>query len=253
MQFLFTEDEVYHNTRIKEYPTYNEVTHCNRKIFRSPGYEELSKKKHCATDVAANSERSRLESIRRAKRNIYDIAMCSGFTHFVTLTLNKEVIDRYDYDSVMKKFRAWLSNSVERRGLSYVLIPEFHKDKAIHFHGFFKSAGDMKYIDSGKRTKQKQKIYNIGSYKFGFTTAIEICGNYEKMVRYVCKYITKSSEKIGGRWYLSGGDIEKPKVILTDSDFDEHDCKAYNVPNVNVSFKYRRIEKGSSLTKCDIP
>lgn len=39
-------------------------------------------------------------------------------------------------------------------------------------------------------------------------------------MNYTCKYISKEQEKIGGRWYYSGGDLRKPDVILADVDYD---------------------------------
>ena len=57
-------------------------------------------------------------------------------------------------------------------------------------------------------------------WKLGFSTAIELYGEYRSAVGYVCKYISKAQEKIGGRWYYSGGQLDKPSVSLTDIDFD---------------------------------
>lgn len=58
-------------------------------------------------------------------------------------------------------------------------------------------------------------------WRFGFSTAIELYGNYKSAVGYVCKYISKETEKIGGRWYYSGGALKRPDVVLTDVDFNQ--------------------------------
>ena len=65
----------------------------------------------------------------------------------VTLTLDQTQVDRYDMAAITRKLNAWLSNQVQRRGLIYVLVPERHKDGAIHFHGFFNDVLDR--VDSG--------------------------------------------------------------------------------------------------------
>ena len=39
---------------------------------------------------------------------------------------------------------------------------------------------------------------------------------------YVCKYITKAQEKIGGRWYYSGGELNRPRVEFLDLPFDDY-------------------------------
>lgn len=51
------------------------------------------------------------------------------------------------------------------------------------------------------------------------------------VANYICKYITKADEKIGGRWYYSGGSLVKPVVQYSNSGYDkalnydwEYDC-----------------------------
>jgi len=155
----------------------------------------------------------------RARSALKDIALCTPFKYFVTLTLDQTKCDRYDMSEITKKLNNWLDNCVRRKGLTYVLVPERHKDGAVHFHGFFNDALDV--IDSGKRTKDKRKIYNLPAWTLGFTTAIELYGDYHQAVSYVIKYIGKTQEKIGGRWYYSGGDTRRPVVGYMDTEMSE--------------------------------
>jgi hypothetical protein len=192
-------------------------------------------------------------AIRRARARVRDIALCTDFKYFVTLTLDSTKIDRYDFKTIVKRLNIWLDNNVRRKGLAYVLVPERHKDGAIHFHGFFNDA--LPAVDSGTVSMPGRKapvrarsarhreqmlsqggqvVYNLPGWGFGFSTAIEIYGDYAAAVSYVCKYIGKDMDtkvqatggapaeggrataKIGGRWYYSGGALGHPEITYTD-------------------------------------
>ena len=161
-------------------------------------------------DEAASASACFDRAMRRARARVRDIALSNPFSHFVTLTLAPDQVDRYDPGAIGKRLRVWLDNQVRRKGLCYVLVPERHKDGAIHYHGFFNDA--LTYTDSGHRDDKGHPIFNIPAWSFGFTTAIPIYGNYPQAVSYVCKYIGKQGEKIGGRWYLSGGSLQGPEI-----------------------------------------
>ncbi len=238
---------VAHNVKVKEYPDYYDLTIASRPDYFLPaGYEvagwRSSEPKARAKGEAGTAE-SLAKSLQRARRAVRDIAACSDFTHFVTLTLDAEKIERYDYDVIIKRVNAWLSNAVARKELRYVLIPEFHKDGAIHFHGLW--SGRLSYVDSGHYTKAGQKIYNLLDWKWGYTGCIELEGEYAKVCNYIMKYITKGSRKVGGRWYLSGGKIRKPTVRYSDAEYREIPASGRYVPAGRVSFKYMRIDKNS--------
>lgn len=80
-------------------------------------------------------------------------------------------------------------------------------------------------------------VYNVPAWKYGFTTAIPVYGRYESAVAYCCKYIGKDldalveagerdqaykmeADKIGGRWYYSGGRLRQPEVSYADLTVD---------------------------------
>ncbi|MEG2679902.1 MAG: hypothetical protein RR949_08155, partial [Oscillospiraceae bacterium] len=183
------------------------------------GWEETRKKpkkaaggKKVASEepTPANLDRA----MRRARAQVKDLALCSGFSYFVTLTLDRAVIDRYDIGTIMQHLNPWLDNRVRRKGLSYVLVPEHHKDGAIHFHGFFNAA--LPVEDSGHVDKAGHTVYHLPDWTLGYTTAIRLYGDYSAAVSYVCKYVGKEGAKIGGRWYYSGGELGHPEVELID-------------------------------------
>lgn len=173
--------------------------------------------------AAENLDRAR----RRARSAVRDLALCNRFDWFVTLTLDQTKIDRYDVAEIIRRASQWLSNAVRRYGLRYVLIPERHKDGAIHFHGFM--SGELGAVDSGHRDKGGHPVYNLTAWPFGFSTAIapyagkqgkagEYGTEYRAAVHYCTKYISKQQEKIGGRWYYSGGALARPEKVYVDID-----------------------------------
>jgi hypothetical protein len=165
-------------------------------------------------DKAAAAAEDLERSMRRARAKVRRLALANDFKWFVTLTLDPAKVDRYDPAAVIKKLSQWCNNQVKRKGLRYILVPERHKDGALHFHGFFSDA--LEAVASGHRSKSEQMIYNLPGWTLGFTAAIEVYGDYAGAVAYVCKYIGKQGEKPAGRWYYSGGDLAEPEIIYAD-------------------------------------
>lgn len=235
--------EIMHNLRIKTYPDgTQEYLLCRNPVFREPGWELSDKWEQLsisdnAEDVLSEQDNT-YRAQRRARNAVRDYAYSNEFKYFVTLTLDASKVDRYDIGAVTKKLNTWLDNCVRRKGLKYVLVPERHKDGAIHFHGFINDALELRdsgTIENGGKPKKLKSekarkaaleagghiVYNLPGFKLGFTTAIELYGDYHAAVGYVCKYVTKQTEKIGGRWYYSGGDLRKPEVSYADADYDQ--------------------------------
>ena len=188
-------------------------------IFREPGWEE--DKRRPPSPRGEGGPESGARSMRRARAALRDICRATPFSWFVTFTLNRECIDRYDMAAITRKLNAWLDNRVRRRGLCYVLVPERHKDGAVHFHGLINGALDGEMRPSGHKDAGGHDIYNLAAWGYGFSTAIRLYGDYRRAVGYVCKYIGKQTEKIGGRWYYSGGEIQRPAVERLMASYED--------------------------------
>lgn len=242
-----TISEITHNCRVKIYPDGSrEILVASAAIFREPGWERADKWQPDIIDGCADEPRESVnDSLSRAKRRarcaVRDLALSNDFSYFVTLTLDQSKIDRYDISEVTKRLNRWLDNQVRRRGLRYVLVPERHRDGAIHFHGFINDA--LEVVDSGTltgpgsgakprrpRSEAERRaaldagahiVYNVPNWAYGFTTAIRLYGERRAAVGYVCKYVTKAQEKIGGRWYYSGGALARPVVEFDDVEYSE--------------------------------
>ena len=203
--------------------------------------------------------------MRRAAGRVRDLALCNDFRWFVTLTLDPAKIDRHDMEALTHVLNRWSDNRVRRKGLRYILVPERHKDGAIHLHGFFNDA--LPLVDSGtvslpggkprkpRSRKQREEwlsaggkiVYNIPDWSLGFSTALQLTGDYHAAVAYVCKYVRKQQEKIGGRWYYSGGKLVEPVVSYLDIGYREVEAMegsyTFSVPGRGFAM-YRGFCKG---------
>lgn len=250
MKFLYGQ-EILCNRRMKIYPNTGEIVEdmvASRPIF-NPGFEAYHPdgyvpEKHGkrldtpCTNIA--------RSCRRARQAVFDLAACNNFNLFITLTLNRQKINRYNYKSAVHRLSTWLDNRVRRSGLHYVIVPEYHKDGAIHFHGLI-NAEAVKLKDSKHRYKDGRIIYNLPEWTLGFTTALRLSGNYRGVCSYVCKYVTKEVKggtKVGGRWYLSGGALLRPVYRYDNVDYAALTGREYYFQNAGLAVKYLPVTDG---------
>lgn len=276
--FSLTQEEVYTNARLKVNPKTGEIMEClvaSRPIFKVQAVEERSagsrkprrgplpgaeiwETEEASAAMGDIWEAEKLLSLRRAanraKRQVFDLAACNDFDLFITLTLNKEKIDRYDYKAAVKKLSQWLDNRVRRKGLRYVIVPEYHKDGAIHFHGLINSEA-VKLVDSGKKDRKNGKhIYNVADWTLGFTTAEYLSGEYAAVCHYISKYVTKQVSHegpIGGRYYLHGGELAHPVYKPFSVSFDGADGREFDIPQAGLTLKYVEVGEAGKLYAAD--
>ena len=140
-----------------------------------------------------------------------------------TWTLDPQKVDRHDPDEVYQYLKPALSNLSQRKGFIYLLVPEFHKLKlgekrpGIHFHGLcrFESIKLERAMKRGKPRfdKQGRAVYNMIDWPYGWSTVVPL-DDSQKVAAYIAKYITKQSDKILGKYYLSSRAlVKKPKII----------------------------------------
>lgn len=288
-------EELFYNCRIKSKRLPDgslepyEVLYCDRFIFNPSGarVSELSRNIQKRLDYRAAaaelfggelpsgggyvSEKSSAaenaaRSIRRAKGQLMDLIMVNDFDCFVTLTLDAEKINRFDYSAVIKKLNSFLDNRVRRSGLMYVGVPERHKSGALHFH-FLCNASSLRLVDSdtvsckghkkplkvstadryGIPAEDRQTVYNVADWSLGFSTAVMTYGDKGAVANYVGKYLTKQlrgdsvPQKIGGRWYYSGGKLERPVYTYQKVSFADVDNFSYCFECSGGNFKVWRF------------
>ena len=136
-------------------------------------------------NMVAQEERSLRSSMGRTVNKVYYLSRSNDWEWFFTLTFNPEVVDSFDYTACTEKLSNWFT--VMRRGcpdMKYIVVPEQHKSGRWHFHGLFADCDNLGFVDSGKRTKDGDIIYNVGKYRLGWSTATRV-----KDFRRVTKYI----------------------------------------------------------------
>lgn len=271
--------EIGGNAIVYTYPSGDyDIVCAAERLFIPPGWEEAGwtdpAKRPAGREAGKKSEGDDLlRSMRRARAKLRRLALSNSFTYFVTLTLDKDRIDRYDPAAIMKKVNVWLDNMVRRNGLRYILVPERHRDGAIHFHGFFAGAG-LEARDSGtislgggkprRPANEAQRaewleagghiVYNLPQWGYGFTTALELYGTYSQAVSYVTKYIGKQAgERPMGRWYYSGGklqDAPRDYVTLDYRQLQEQfrkECVELEVPGTKMLVIHHREERDAQV------
>ena len=150
----------------------------------------------------------------------------------------------------------------------FLAIPLYHfRDTLSRVSGDSRDRGRSPILDKGIEYRQENEAYTTGKMKaypdgsatllvasepvfgtgleaHGDSTAIKLYGDYAKAVSYVVKYIGKEQEKIGGRWYYSGGKLGRPTVTYIDdcrmSDHqDREGAYSFDVPGVAVFCEVR--------------
>lgn len=170
-------------------------------------------------------------SLNRAKNRAFDYILCnSDLDCFVTFTFDPQRVGDYtSWDDVYSKFRIWLSNMVQRYGLKYVCCPErYRTSEGLHMHAICNSAalGELPRARSAHTgramcNKDGLPIYNVPRFTLGFTTAVMIQSttlDRERVSKYIFKYMGKQglNGRIGGRFVLCGGDLQKPIFVYDD-------------------------------------
>ena len=238
------ECSTYSSFLIKDYGTFEKQYYFKSAIKKS-GFEEnestnksdfekyvdlneLSNDRTCfietCKDLRYIDENNQERAMRRAKNKIFDLCFLNDWDYFITLTFDNEKVGcRYDLDTLKKKTLETFHQWQKKYGVKYLLVPELHKDGALHFHGFIQDCNKrLKMTTTNKYTNQGNEIFNINSwanYK-GFNTACLLDKSdisKQKTSSYISKYITKQDKIFDKYYYCSNGLIDSPKVTYYDN------------------------------------
>ena len=106
---------------------------------------------------------------------------------YVTITFDPKKKDRFSTNQEA------LTRLLRRYGIDYYLVAEFHKDGAIHYHGFLSDKkGIYKYFGRDKRGKPVWICKPLDK-NYGLTRCYYLINN--KMINYVVKYAVKQGNK----------------------------------------------------------
>lgn len=131
-------------------------------------------------------------NILRARARVFEYAMANDFEYFITLTINSDLLDRYDIDGYIKKLGQFIRDYRKkyRVDIQYLLVPEKHRDGAWHMHGLIKGI-PQEHLSINENGYLDWKMY---SNKFGYCS-IDRIKNKEAVSKYITKYISKSFDK----------------------------------------------------------
>lgn len=235
--------------QIIEFEEYEQIKKENEK----KRLEKKAKEKESPCETTIHDD-----SVKRAKDKVFDIVYLNPWDYFITITFSNEFVNRSDVEMIMKKLSKWLGHQVSRRGLKYILVPEYHKkDNAVHCHmlcndvftmmdsgtksykGFKKPMRENTARAKGLDPDSGQTVYNIKEWKLGFSTAIKVYGERSRLSYYITKYITKDLKKIFGKYYWSSRNIQRePEIILSNINYDDVIAEEIQAPNSLNKFKY---------------
>lgn len=179
------------NIRETDYKGFKLLKYYENKII-VPNNNKNTGKRYESRNIKA----SIISSMNRTKRLIHDYAHGTKWDYAITLTLDPKKIDRYNKDTIMKQWHIFLTNYKKiNPDFKYMFIPEYHKDNAIHFHGYLMGVPKSDLKKTGKINKYGRLIYNWipWAQKFGHTrldTMPDIIDERIKMNNYTIKYIT---------------------------------------------------------------
>lgn len=214
MEGNFTKYKQIHDIT-KEYPEMYKVIKYFNPLFIKSNYEKIPKNIVIKKD--RNNEDNIQRSVRRTKSVIKDYVLSNDFDWFVTFTFNPKKVNRYDFNHCSIKMQSWLARTSlfareNKINFKYLIVPEFHKDGAIHFHALISD-----YPKSMKKTKVIQDnklVYNLPSFRYGFTNAKKIKDNSDPIFGYLTKYITKDMILVHNRRrYWCSKNLNKPKIF----------------------------------------
>lgn len=196
-------------------------------------------------------EERKTESIRtsvsRSIRAVRELAACNPWQFFITITLSPTVWpNRYTPDGLQDTIKALAKRWNRKRkngsaycpGFKFLLIPEMHKDGAIHLHGFVTCMPanecvpyTMADVNGVKKLPKKicdkvragETIYHSPTFEklFGYNT-FEPIADLDKASSYVVKYVSKEigSTPFKMRYWSSRG-LARAKRLATYY-FPEH-------------------------------
>lgn len=192
---------------VKEYPTdMHKVTIFNRPLIVPKPLPGRKRPRNPQEPSQIAFEKS----LQRTRTTIFDYALSNNFDLFATFTFNPKKVDRFSFESTANIMKYWLNRQKKHSpDFAYVIVPEHHKNKAIHFHALLQNYNPeltkTNIIQNGKR------VYNIPGFTSGFTVVKKLDQNRLSAAAYLTKYITKDMiSSFNKRRYWASKNLLKP-------------------------------------------
>lgn len=191
-------------------------------------------------------------SITRAKSKIREYVANSNFNAFCTFTFSGRNFDRNNFMDCRKFITDYFTHKLMIS--NWLVVPEFHADGAIHFHGFMNiDKKSLKYGYSKKDSHGRIHMHfyseainrDIGRNDFQFFTSTSI-NELKSVCAYILKYVTKDVAKVFPLAYFCSRGLKQDTVLLrlekqTDvqgffSFCDTYNIRTYSTAHFNLFF-----------------
>lgn len=164
-----------------------------------------------------HSDKKLEQSLSRSKRMIHDLIICNDWDYFITFTGNDKLIDRFSVEAFKTKWKKFIKayNQSPRNAdfkIKYLIVPEWHKNKAIHFHGVLKGGHPDDYFINENGYLDFKPIRD----NFGWYSASKIKAQ-NKIANYITKYISKdlaSCIDLSKNCYLCSQKLKRPEIVI---------------------------------------
>lgn len=198
-------------------------------------------------------------SVLRAKRKIFDLAMCNFWQFFFTGTLDGKKYDRSDLKIFHKDLSNYIRNQNRLHGLNikYLFIPELHSDgKSWHIHGFISGLPDsqLKAFSNSEhlpyailnRLNDGIPVYRWLNYekKFGFCDLEpiqDLLGVSAYCTKYITKDVLKSVKEVGAHTYFHSRGLNFPESLFAGTVNDLELLEIFGKINWDASNDYCSI------------
>lgn len=170
-----------------------------------------------------NKKINKMRSKRRSKEKVFNMCILNEWDYFITLTFSKDKVkDRYDLEELKKTTLLYFKRLQKNHGIKYLLIPELHKDGALHWHGLIRDTNNkVKMVSANTTSCSNREVFNICSWSDnkGFNTAVKIDKDdlsRSKVSSYISKYITKGNKLFRNYYYCSKDLLNEPKILYDE-------------------------------------
>lgn len=187
---------------------------------------------------------NKIRSTRRTKQSIYNISRANDWKYFATFTFEN---NRYDYEECKKRLRYYLRNTRQRYcdDLEYLVVPELHKDGAIHFHALLMGSIEELMCESFEKDKMMLKNYKHG------ISQIEPIKDANRVAMYITKYITKellSNVQNAQRYFCSNGVNRAEEKTYYVNDLNDWEFIENNFSDFDISYIKNCENKGYKVS-----
>lgn len=153
-------------------------------------------------------------SFSRARAAVYELGICNPWQYFITLTLDPLKFDRFALPHYRAALSQFLRDQRKKWGgcLSYLLVPEQHRDGAWHMHGMLGG------VASEMLRPNEHGYLDWPDYRrrFGYFSA-SVIRSPERCAAYVVKYVSKSlavrASELGAHLYYASQGLARSEVV----------------------------------------